>query len=89
MREAYTGAGSYHYSTTSRLGQLDITWYTQYFVHWLSVPLQLSIIMALTAIPGVPACLEPTPEELASFATSNDGLFHPLHAIFRWAGFTW
>ena len=43
--------------------------------------------MALTA--GIPACLEPTPEELASFATSSDGLFHPLHAIFRWAGFTW
>ena len=43
--------------------------------------------MALTA--GMPAVLEPTAEELASFNTSDDGLFHPLHAIFRWAGFTW
>ena len=46
-----------------------------------------AITMALTA--GMPACLEPTADELASFGTSDDGLFHPLHDIFRWAGFTW
>ena len=33
--------------------------------------------------------LEPTADELAGFAASADGQFHILHAIFKWAGFTW
>ena len=33
--------------------------------------------------------LEPTAEELAGFTTSGDNRYHPLQAIFKWAGFTW
>ena len=33
--------------------------------------------------------LEPTADELSGFATSADGQFHQLHAIFIWAGSTW
>ena len=33
--------------------------------------------------------MEPTAEELAGFATSTDNDYHPLQALFKWAGFTW
>ena len=45
-------------------------------------------IFCLSTMSG-PLVLEPTAEELASFRTSEDGLYHPLHAISKWAGFTW
>ena len=32
--------------------------------------------------------IEPTADELLAFATSADNDYHPLHTIFKWAGFT-
>ena len=32
--------------------------------------------------------IEPTADELLSFATAADNSYHPLHTIFKWAGFT-
>ncbi len=57
--------------------------------HLFKAPGGTEIATPVLGILAAVAVLEPTAEELANFETSEDGQFLIMHAIFKWAGFTW